>query len=267
VTAALAALEVATEQWQRQLDLDARIARTRADVPLLDAEAQRTGDRFAIGNAQAAREYLAGLERERAGLGDAVARYEQAAADREAELVGGGGPVATRLTAIAHERGRAQALLRELHEALDAGRRAEALLSQAREQLEMIWRLSSADSSLISSPLIDLDKYTRVAPANELLLQVNAALADLGREVADTGMHASFAPLPPLEISGAAKAFDILNTIGVETHVSLRASRAVTTVHHCRDAVRAVLAELDRRRAATEAQSHALAAERHDLLR
>lgn len=267
MSASLAALEEATAQWQRQLDLDARIARTRADVPLLDAEAQRTQTPFALGNARAARDYLAGLEQERATLGDAASRYEAAAAAREAELVGDDGAPAQRLTAIAGESGRSQALLRELHEALDAGRRADALLTQAREQLEMIWRLSSADSTLIGSPLIDVDKYSRVRPANELLVHVNAALATFGREVADTGMHAAFPPLPPLQVSGALAAFDVLNTIGVETAVSLRASRAVTTVHQCREGVRGVLAELDRRRAATEAAVHALAAERHELLR
>ncbi|WP_068263670.1 hypothetical protein [Janibacter limosus] len=263
---ALVALEEATAQWQRQVDLDARIARTRADVPLLDAEAQRSQHPFAVANATTAREYLARLAQERTALGDAAHRYESAAAAREAELVGGGGRASERLTGIAHEIGRAQALLRELQEAQHAGRTAEALLSQAREQLEMIWRLSSADSSVVASPLADLDKYSRLGPVNDLLLQVNAALADFGREVVDTGAQVAFPPLPPLEVSGTVRAFDVLNTIGVETAVSLRASRAVTNVHHCRDAVRQVLAEIDRRLAQTRTALHALGAERHDLL-
>lgn len=90
MSATLDELEEATAQWQRQVNLDARIARTRADLPLLDAEVQRTRAPFAIGNAATAREYLTALERERADLGDAAGRYERAAAAREAELVGGG---------------------------------------------------------------------------------------------------------------------------------------------------------------------------------
>ena len=260
----LARLEEATTGWQRQIDLDARIARTRADLPALDAHAQHTREPFALGNAAAAREYLARLERERAALGDASARYEAAASAREVELGTGRDPVSGRLSEISRERGRLHAALREVRGALDAGRTAQAALARLREALEMIWRISAADSVFSYLALIDADKYLRIRRSNEMLPGVNAALTAFEREVADVGVDAAFPPLPALDISGPVTVLDALNTLGVESYVMLRASRATTQATYALDAVRRVQWSLQQPRAAYETQVHALGAERHD---
>lgn len=260
-------LEETTTAWQRQIDLEARIARTRGDLPLLDAEARRTRDPRHVSNLGAARAHLARLEQERASLGDAAARYEAAAAAREGELRTNRYAPHIRLTEIAGQRGQLHALLRELREALDAGRAAEAALAEARNTLELIWRISSADSVFSYSALIDVDKYLRIRRSNEMLAWANAALHAFARELTDVGVAAALPPLPPLDISGPVAALDALNTLGVESYVMLRASRATTQATHALTAVRQHLWSLDQRRAAHETQVHALGVERHDLLR
>lgn len=263
----LARLESATAEWQRQIDLDARIARTRADIPLLDAEANRTRQPFAASNAAAARAHLTRLEQERACLGDPAAGYEAAAAAREAEVRADARPAGDRLADIAREQGRLHAALREVREAIDAGRVAASALSELHQVLEELWRVSIVDSTLLSNPLVDLDKYARVRRANEMLPVVNTALHSFSREIADVAANVSFPPLWPLDISGVATALDVLNTIGVESHVSLRVSRATTQAHQALTAVQQHLWSLEQRHAGYQATVHALAAERHDLLR
>lgn len=267
---ALVRLEEATAAWQRQLDLDTRIARTRADIPPLDAEARRTQRPFAISNAAAARAHLGHLEHEWASLGDAFARYEEAAAAREAELRSNRGTASDRLTEIARDRGRLHAVLRELREAIDAGRVAAPAVVELREALELVWRISVADSIFFANPLVDIDKYARIRRANEMLPPVNAALHAFAREIADVGvdagMNAAFPPLPPLDISGPVAAFDALSTFGVESYVTHRVSRATTQAHYALTTVRQVLWSLEQRHGAHAATMHALDVERHDLL-
>lgn len=266
IPSALAELETATRSWQLAIDLDARIARTRHDIPLLDGEARGSADPRAHTNAQAARDHLARLERDRADLGDAAGRYEQAAAAREAEIGAAGSPVTARLTAIAQERGRHTAWRTEVDQAIAAGAEADQSLTALRRAMDEMWRHATIDNAISLPGVPDMPKYAQVSTVNAMVAGANSRLSDFTRELADVGVAPTFAPAPTVEIGGPVMLLDAMGARMAETAVTLRMSRLINQVHASMLSVRGLVQMLGQRRAAEQSALDALGAERHRLL-
>ncbi|GID90662.1 hypothetical protein ACFQFC_35955 [Amorphoplanes digitatis] len=81
-------------------------------------------------------------------LADVPARFAAAIDDKERHLLGNGGPQVARLLALAEERGRAEAELRELHEAGMAADAALGALGELRRQLGLASSRQTTDNLL-----------------------------------------------------------------------------------------------------------------------
>src|SRR6185436_16020421 len=81
-------------------------------------------------------------------LADVPARFAAAVDDKERHLLGSGGPQAARLLALAEERGRVEAELRELHEAGGAAEAALGALGELRRQLGLASGRQTTDNLL-----------------------------------------------------------------------------------------------------------------------
>ncbi|GAA3346444.1 hypothetical protein GCM10020358_57470 [Amorphoplanes nipponensis] len=114
------------------------------------AEADAARYRLAEGESR-----LAAIQAERAAvearlgdLADLPVRFAAAIDDKERHLRAAGGPQLGRLLAVAEERGRAEAELRELHEAGAAAEAALSALGEVRRQLQLASGRQSADNLL-----------------------------------------------------------------------------------------------------------------------
>ncbi|MEU8236468.1 hypothetical protein AB0C12_43345 [Actinoplanes sp. NPDC048967] len=157
---------------------------------------------------------LAALRAERAAvdarlaeLADLPARFARAVDDKESHLRRTGGPQVTRLLALAGERGRVEAELRELHE---AGRAADAALGALAELRRQLDRLSGRQTSnnllggavALRSPDW-LDGVARsAAHADRCLVVLHTELADVG-----LARPLGHAPRPVVPPTGVAQVF------------------------------------------------------------
>ncbi|MEU7907420.1 hypothetical protein [Actinoplanes sp. NPDC049118] len=114
------------------------------------AEADAAGYRVADGESR-----LAAIQAEReavearlTALADVPARFAAAVNDKERHLLSSGGPQVARLLALAEERGRVEAELRELHEAGMAAEAALGALGELRRQLGLASSRQTTDNLL-----------------------------------------------------------------------------------------------------------------------
>lgn len=118
-------------------------------------------------------------------LADVPARFAAAIDDKERHLLGSGDPRVARLLALADERGRVEAELRELHEAARAAEAALGALGELRRQLDLASRLQTNDNLLggwvtVTQPhWLDAVGWA-ASNADRCLVVLHAELADVG---------------------------------------------------------------------------------------
>jgi DNA repair exonuclease SbcCD ATPase subunit len=114
------------------------------------AEADAARYRVAEGESRLAaiRAERATVEARLTALADLPARFAAVIDDKERHLRRSGGPPITRLLALAEERGRVEAELRELHEAGGAAEAALGALGELRRRLDLASGRQTADNLL-----------------------------------------------------------------------------------------------------------------------
>lgn len=151
------------------------------------AEAAAAGYRLAEGESR-----LAAIEKERsavasrlADLADLPARYAAAIDAKERHLHRAGGPQLGRLLALAEQRGRVEAELRELQEAGLAAEAALSALAEVRRQLDLASTRQSADNFLGGALTVGKPHWLdgvgwAAAHADRCLVVLHTELADVG---------------------------------------------------------------------------------------
>ncbi|PRY30640.1 hypothetical protein [Pseudosporangium ferrugineum] len=118
-------------------------------------------------------------------LADVPARFAAAIDDKERHLLGSGDPQAARLLVLADERGRVEAELRELHEAVRAAEAALGALGELRRQLDLASSRQTTDNLLGGAVSVGqphwLDAVGWAASnADRCLAVLHAELTDVG---------------------------------------------------------------------------------------
>jgi hypothetical protein len=127
------------------------------------------------------------LESEFASLEGAEARYEDALAAREQQVLGSDSAARRRFTAIADELGTLQAAARELHEAAAAGEAADKALAHVEALLEKAADWGTWDM-LGGGMIATAMKHERLGQAREAAARARESLQRLGIELSDLGM-------------------------------------------------------------------------------
>jgi hypothetical protein len=210
---------------------------------------------------------LAALHAERAAvdarlaeLADLPARFARAVDDKESHLRRTGGPQVTRLLALAGERGRVEAELRELHEAGRAADTALGALAELRRQLDRLSGRQTSNNLLGGAVALGapdwLDGVARSAAAADRCLVV------LHTELADVGLARPLghAPRPVVAPTGVAQVFfsDLLMRDQI--------NQAIRNTDGSAGVVAEVRQDVNRRTEAARAHWSGLMRERQDLL-
>lgn len=197
-----------------------------------------------------------------AALGDVDVEVRDARAAREAELRAGAGAVGAAdagvLDRIAQERGRVDAVMTELVQAMDASRFAQERLNDAAAELSEAQSWATYDTFFGGGILADIAKHRRMDRASELLRRADRALAELAGELADVGIGA----VGELRVDELSQLFDVwFDNFFADWAVRDRVIAAAEKVAGLQRAVAQVQTLLSQRRQEEERRSAALDAE------
>ena len=160
------------------------LARGRAEA---DAARYRVAE--AEARLAAIRAELTTVDARLARLTGVPARHQAALDDKERYLCQAGGPEAARLIALAEERGRLEAELRELDEAASAADTARKALAEVERHVDSAANWSAFDSIVGGGPLAGALKHDRLDEAALAAAHADRCLAVLHVELADVGVR------------------------------------------------------------------------------
>jgi hypothetical protein len=226
------------------------------------AEAEAARYRVAEGESRLAalRAERAAVDARLADFADLPARFARAVDDKESHLRRTGGPQVTRLLALAGERGRVEAELRELHEAGRAADAALGALAELRRQLDRLSGRQTSNNLLGGAVALRtpdwLDGVARsAAHADRCLVVLHTELADVG-----LARPLGHAPRPVAPPTGVAQVFfsDLLMRDQI--------NQAIRNTDGSAGLVTEVRQDVARRTEAARAHWSGLMRERQDLL-
>ncbi|MFV0320672.1 MAG: hypothetical protein ACK5IN_10025 [Microbacterium sp.] len=206
--------------------------------------------------------HLASLTAQHDRLGDLDARHAAALEARAAE-VRAGDAAPPRLDEMLEQRGRVQAELVELQQALGAAGHAQSVLAEAAARLDSADGWATYDTFFGGGLVADLVKRGHMDKAAELIRKADRALAELGAELADVGIAA----IGDLQLDGLVHAFDVwFDSFFADLAVRDRIRSAVARVQELRAGIAAVRTDLSARIVGATARDAELAAEYERLL-
>lgn len=221
---------------------------------------------------QQAEELLAAVRREedaaQARLGElagAPQEYTAVLADKERYLSESGDPRGEHLMALADEKGRVSAELREVAEALQAATAADQALAAVQARLGSASSWSAYDTWFGGGAFSSAIKHDRLEQAAAAAHNADRHLAVLRTELAD--VDGRFPVTPQLKMDGLTRFFDIwLDNIFTDLSVRSRIIQAKDNVTVCREAVSDVRAQLLVRQTEGQARLAAIGRERQERL-
>jgi hypothetical protein len=262
---------------QRDVDRLEGLSLTRVLVALrgsregdLDRErAEAEAARYRVAEAEsrlaAVRAEIAATDARLAELAGVPARYEAAVDDKERYVRGVGGPRAAALSALAEDRGRLEAELRELGEALRAADDAGRALGELRRQLDSAGGWSTYDTFLGGGVVSSMIKHDRIDGAARVAAHADRCLAVLRAELADVGVAPEMAPT--VGVDGLTRFADVwLDNIFTDMAVRDHIKRAQMNADRSWRMVGAVHRGVSERTAAAQVRLGAVEAERKRLL-
>lgn len=229
--------------------------------------AEQDAAQYAVATAEAqldvARRDLAGIQSERAALGDVEAPYQQVLVAKEQWLASSGSAQAAELASIVQRRGEVVAEERETREAHTAGKRALEQLQEADRLLGSAGSWSTWDAFGGGGLLTDMMKYDKLDQATAVLRRVDQALSRFAGELADVGVEG----VPEVQISGMTRTFDVFfDNIFSDMAVRSRIQDASAKVRQSLQAVSGILATLAERGTALQRELGDLEERRRTLL-
>ena len=251
LTRVLAALHGAREDALAREKAEAEAARYRY------AEARQRLD--------AVRAELAGVEGRLAELAEAGWAYGDALAAKERYLTRSADPRRGRLLALAEERGRLAAELRELRRAADAADAAGQALDEVLDRLGTAANWSTFDTYFNHGMIANAIKHDRIDQAAEAAREADRRLGALRSDLEELGGVEPAAPV--LEIGAGFKFADIFfNNIFTDLSVGRQIRDAQDTVDRSIQQVSALQDRLDEQTEWVTERLEAMDAERGRLL-
>lgn len=235
----------------------------------LDRErAEANMARYRVAEAEAR---LATLERElavvdtrRGELATVPAQYATAIDDKERHILATGRPGARELMALAEERGRTEAELRELDEAARAADTAVQALAEVGRHLDSAGSWSAYDTFFGGGAIVSSFKHDRLDSAARAAAYADRCLAMLRTELADVGLAA---PLGNVSVDGLTRFVDVwFDNIFTDMAVRDRIKRAQSNVEHAQRMVAGIRRNVRTRQVSAGTRWDELARARHDLL-
>lgn len=203
---------------------------------------------------------LATIRRQLDALGDVDAQLETARQAKEQYLLATQAPDAARLMRLAEERGHLGAQVRELDEAIAAGRAAQAALAAMDSELSTASGWSTYDTFFGGGIIASSIKHSHMDKAAQLSRDADERLATFARELGDVAVASTGASL---ELSQGTRFLDVwFDNIFTDFSVRGRIKDAQTTATRAHDAVAAQTSECVRRIADVRARLAAIDAER-----
>jgi hypothetical protein len=226
------------------------------------AEAAAAGYRLAEGESR-----LAAIEKERAAvaarladLADLPARYAAAIDAKERHLHRSGGPQLGRLLALAEQRGRVEAELRELQEAGQAAEAALSALAEVRRQLDLASGRQTADNLLGGALTVGRPHWLDgVAWASA---HADRCLAVLHTELGDVGLARPLGAVPRAIVPPAGLSQVFFSNMIIRDQITTAIRNTDASVQ----LVSAVRQDVAQRSVAARTHWAALQRERHGLL-
>ena len=240
---------------------DDKLARERAE-----AQAARYRVAQAVDRLEAVRRERDQAARRSAQLADAPAEYEAALAARERFLLAGPrDPRAGRLLALAAERGRLSAQIKEEGEAAAAAAAALEALDAVRQSLDSAAGWSTYDTWFGGGIVASSVKHTRMDEAADAAATADRQLAVLRSELADVTEAGVIAPLP---VSAGTRFADIwldnfFTDLSVDSRIRQASDNVEATlrqVSDVRDRMAAAIGQAQDRLTAIEAERRSLLA-------
>ncbi|NUO57062.1 MAG: hypothetical protein HOV71_21245 [Hamadaea sp.] len=273
----VSALRVRAKAEQRDVDALLRLSlssvlaslRGRRDEALAREEAEAAAAAFKLADAEAR---LATVNREHSAaearlleLRDARYAYEQILAEKEAFLAEQGGEPGDRLLRLAADRGRLDAELTELAEAIGAADAAAQALASTKSSLDSASGWSTYDTFFGGGAISSSIKHDRLDAAARAASQASERLAVLRTELADVSEFP--VRLPDLAVDGMTRFLDVwFDNIFTDLKVRDQIREALMDVELCANAVGQVRTRLRSRYEAATRQAAKVDQERLDLL-
>jgi hypothetical protein len=232
-------------------------------------KAEADAARYRVAQAQqrldAAQAELAALEDRQARLAGAPQAYAEALAAKEEFLTHSADPRGAHLLALAEQRGRMTAELKELQRAGADADAAVQALADVRDRLGTAANWSTFDTYFDHGMIANAIKHDRIDQAAAAARTADQRLAALRTDLADLG--GSEPTAPRLEISAGFKFADIFfNNIFTDLAVSHQIRDAQDTVDRSTQQVRALADRLSGQISAVTTQLRAMDGEREQLL-
>ena len=198
-------------------------------------------------------------------LGDVEAQLEQAVAAKQRHLISTQSAPARELLALAEEQGRLTAELRQLGEAVEAGRRAGLALAALQSELGTASGWSTYDTFFGGGLIATSMKHSHMDRAAELARDADAQLADFGSELADvTGERGTGGSL---EMDGGLRFMDMwFDNVFTDFSVRARIEEAQHKAGRARGGVDQGLHQCERRRADVQSRLAAISLQRQSLI-
>lgn len=236
-----------------------RLARERAEADAARFRVAEAEQRLAAIAGELAR-----AEARWSELAGAPAGFAAALNDKEAWVRAAGGPLADQLMRVAQERGRLEAELRELAEAVQAAGQAARALEAVAEKLGSADSWSAYDTFFGGGVISSSFKHDRLDQAARLAAYADRCLAVLRTELADVGI---VRPVGRIEVGAGTRFLDVwfdnlFTDLAVRDHIK----RAQANVADTRGRVADVQRQLASRTEAARQRRAALDRARQDLL-
>jgi hypothetical protein len=238
---------------------DDALARERAEADIARYRVAEAAQRLA-----AVQRELAVAREQLDRLAAAPEAYAAALTAKERYLTEGGDPRGLRLLALAEERGRLSAELRELREAQVAADTAAEALATVQDMLDSAGRWSTYDTFFGGGMISSSIKHHRLDEAAAAAGYADQCLAVLRTELADVP---DIALGPQLEVSRLTRFADVwFDNVFTDLAVRGRIRKAQDNLFRCLQLVTHVRRQLQRRDTRTRARLAAIRTERHDIL-
>jgi len=189
-------------------------------------------------------------------------QYSRVLAEKEKLLASSGGEGAARLLQYSEKMAELRADIKELEEAIHAGKRVEQELSKVVSALESAGNWGTWDM-LGGGFLATAAKHSKIDEAREYADNVQHLLRDFGHELADVGGRSNLS----IDIGTFAVFADyFFDGLISDWVVQSRINESLNRARSLSEDVRAIIRELDARRRESTARLEALSAERKKLL-
>ncbi len=236
-----------------------KLARERAEADAARYRVAQAQDRLA-----AVRDDRDQALRRSEQLAGAPAAYEAALADKERSLARSGDPRAGRLLALAEERGRLEAELKEATEAIEAADAARSALTDVQRSLDSAEGWSAYDTWFGGGLIASSIKHDRMDSAAQAAAEADRRLAVLRSELTDVNEASVIAPLP---VGSGLRFADVwLDNFFTDLSVDSRIKEAVQNAGRAMRQVEEVKDRLAEVLIRARARVTAIEAERRELL-